>query len=401
MKRYIFLTTLIISFLVFSSCGKKGPILAPLKKIPKTVENVKLNQKGDEFILEWINPSEYVNGKPLSEIDEIEIWLLKKKKKKAEGGLQKKVKENEVSSSEFKNKSALLKTIKKDDFSDYYVQDEESSGQFKYIYEIENDDFSLESLVFGIQVKDKRGKKSDFSELLSKKAVIVPLPPQNMKSAVFEDHIMLEWQPPQSNIDSSKPPYVEGYNVYRSHEDEKPQRLNSELIIENEYSDKDFHFGEEYRYFVRASTRPDFPLIVMKKTFFIYFMIRYGWIDLPELYEIDMQGSPVESSDSNVVNIKPEDTFAPDTPSGFVLLVSGNYLSLSWDRNKEEDLAGYKVWRKEAGEKEYILLTEAPIKKNSFMDTDFEKDKEYMYAVSAVDIRGNESDKVVKKTDQE
>ena len=75
MKRFsLFLVPLLLLF-TFVFCGKKGPILPPIKKIPQNVEVFEIAQRGEKLILEWENPSAYADGSHLSEIAEIEIWL--------------------------------------------------------------------------------------------------------------------------------------------------------------------------------------------------------------------------------------------------------------------------------------------------------------------------------------
>ena len=89
----------------------------------------------------------------------------------------------------------------------------------------------------------------------------------------------------------------------------------------------------------------------------------------------------------------PKDTFAPEPPEGLVSVAGQDVLAISWDANVEEDLAGYRVWRKEEGATEFRLLTQEPIRDSAYNDREVEKGKTYAYAVTAVDHSGNESHK--------
>ena len=60
---------------LFCSCGKKGPILPPLVKIPKAVETAALAQIGTEFHLSWRLPTSYLDGSPIEKIEVLEIWI--------------------------------------------------------------------------------------------------------------------------------------------------------------------------------------------------------------------------------------------------------------------------------------------------------------------------------------
>ena len=66
-----------------------------------------------------------------------------------------------------------------------------------------------------------------------------------------------------------------------------------------------------------------------------------------------------------------------------------NAIELAWDRNTESDFKGYNVFRSvEGGPFEKIAsLIEAP----TYSDHQVEVGKKYRYAVSAVDLTGNES----------
>jgi fibronectin type 3 domain-containing protein len=70
-----------------------------------------------------------------------------------------------------------------------------------------------------------------------------------------------------------------------------------------------------------------------------------------------------------------------------------NFITLIWDAGREKDLAGYKVWRREAGLGQFVPLTPQPILENTHTDTSVEKNKRYEYAITALDRSGNESSK--------
>ena len=84
MKKFfplLFLASLLVLFL---SCGKKGPILPPVPKIIQKVEAFEISQRGEKLLLEWENPTAYIDGSPVSEITEVEIWVMEIEKGSAE-----------------------------------------------------------------------------------------------------------------------------------------------------------------------------------------------------------------------------------------------------------------------------------------------------------------------------
>ncbi len=359
MKRFsLFLVPLFLLF-TFVFCGKKGPILPPIKKIPQKVEVFEIAQRGEKFILEWENPAAYTDGSSLSNIAEIEIWLAEQEREKVEKGSGGENKQ--ISLEEFEEIARLAVTIKKERFSAYQTKRGDAPGKFRYFYELTGKDFTPKNLTFGLRVKDSKKRKSAFSGLLSIEPKIISLPPAGTKATVFKDRIEITWNPAEKNIDQSSPPHFKGYNIYKLNEAGLAYRLNSQLVKERKYSDKDILLGEVYRYFLRAVISDSPPLS--------------------------------ESDNSEVIEVLAKDTFAPAVPSGLVSIATEDFISISWDANLEKDLAGYRVWRKMEGEDKYISLTPLPIQGNAFNDTSVEKNKRYYYAITAQDKSGNESPK--------
>jgi len=358
MKRFsLFLVPL---FLLFTCvfCGKKGPILPPVKKIPQKIEVFEIAQRGKKLILEWENPAAYTDGSSLSNIAEIEIWLVEQERKNAEKGSGG---DKKVTLAEFERIARLEVSIKKEMFSEYQTKRGDAPGKFRYFYELRGKDFTPKNLTFGLRVKDRKKRKSAFSDLLLIVPKIISLPPAGIKATVFKDRIEITWNPPEKNIDQSSPPHFNGYNIYRLDEAGLAHRLNSQLVKERKYSDKDFLLGEVFRYFLRAVVSDSPPLS--------------------------------ESDNSEVIEVLAKDTFAPAVPSGLVSIATEDFISISWNANLEKDLAGYRVWRKMEGEDEHISLTPLPIQENAFNDTNVEKNKRYFYAITALDKSGNESPK--------
>jgi hypothetical protein len=324
-------------------CGKKGNILPPLVRFPQTAENVRVVQKADQIILTWQNPTAYEDGSTLSVIEKIEIWIL-------EGKAAEEVETAELPVEEFAQAAGLLATITEDQIQESMI----------YSYDLSGKDYLSKKYTFGLRVKDKK-RYSPFSVLVSLKPMVLPLPPTEVMAAVFPDRIEITWNPPLENRDQSSPPNVKGYNIYRSEGEAESKRLNAGLIEGEKYDDRNFVFGQTYRYLVRASATETSPYL--------------------------------ESEDSEGMEILTKDTFAPEPPNGLISVAGQAVLAISWDANAEEDLEGYRVWRREEGATEFHLLTQDPIKECAYNDRAVEKGKMYAYAVTALDKAGNESQK--------
>ena len=346
-------------FLSFSSCGKKGPISPPLIRIPQKIENFAAVQQGMKIVLMWSNPTTYIDGNPLEGIGEVEVWLAEEEKDTNRQGDH--VTEIPLPEEDFQEKAKLIATIKMEKFSEYIMEEGGGSEEFRYEFPISQGQILSKKYIFGLRILDVKKRESDFSKFLAIEPRILPLPPRNIRSEVFKDRISISWDPPEKNIDQSSPANIKGYNIYRTENKEIPQRLNSSLLKENKYDDKDFLFEKEYQYLVRASATDSSPFL--------------------------------ESDDSEDLKVLAKDKFAPEPPDGLVSITGEDYISLSWDENREKDLAGYRVWRKEERDEDYILLTPESIQENTFADTEVEKNKRYYYSITALDELGNESQK--------
>ena len=65
---------------------------------------------------------------------------------------------------------------------------------------------------------------------------------------------------------------------------------------------------------------------------------------------------------------------------------------LSWNENKESDLAGYHVYRSTKHGKDYDRLTDKLLLRTTYSDATVQVGKTYYYVVTAVDQSGNESE---------
>jgi hypothetical protein len=97
------------------------------------------------------------------------------------------------------------------------------------------------------------------------------------------------------------------------------------------------------------------------------------------------------------VRVEAADVFPPETPTGLaaVATVGGNggetAIDLSWQPNTEADLAGYAVYRREAGGAWQHIAPAQPVVGPGFHDASVQAGHTYEYAVTAIDQGGRES----------
>jgi hypothetical protein len=102
----------------------------------------------------------------------------------------------------------------------------------------------------------------------------------------------------------------------------------------------------------------------------------------------------IEGADTPEVKVFANDVFPPAVPTGLQAVFSGPgqspFIDLIWSPVKDADLAGYNVYRRDAGAP-FEKLNAEPVHVPAFRDSRVEPGRTYFYSVSAVDQRGNES----------
>ena len=108
-------------------------------------------------------------------------------------------------------------------------------------------------------------------------------------------------------------------------------------------------------------------------------------------YAVVSQQDSAESLPSKPATIESADVFPPAVPASITALAGPDSVEVSWSRSPDADLKGYYVYRSESGgawvrQGDLITLP-------TFSDHNVQHGKIFRYAVTAVDQKGNESEK--------
>lgn len=340
---------LILLLLFFSGCGKKGPLLPPVKKIPKAAEAVRIHQKGSTAVLTWRNPTAYIDGSPLESLGKIEIYAAQNPIEESPSGIPEGL---------FREKARLLETILQDALDEYDYPENPALQYFSYSFT--PDDINKTVLAFSVKAYDHRGKASDFSSPVSLAPATVARSPKTPQAYTETEGVVLTWKAPDENINGTAPALVQGYNIYKKmEEDGHINRLNLNPVPEMEFRDTEIEWGQTYTYWIRAAVSDS------------------------SLYP--------ESEDSESVTVTPRDIFPPDPPEGLTALAGSDFVALSWREPRISDLQGYRIWRRKKGIEKYAVVTPEPIRETNYMDRTVESGIQYQYRITAMDTAGNES----------
>ena len=338
---------LTLSFALSLSCGKRRPPQPPVERVLQRVE-VSGFQRGGSVLLSWKMPAKNAPSKSVQNISRADIYRLAEPLNSPLS----------MSEEEFAARSLIIASIRITD-ADFERKTISYSDQLEFAGQAAR-------LRYAVRLVNSSGQKAAFSNfLLVEPAANVAANPTELKTQVTQDAIHLSWTPPEANINGTKPPSILGYNVYRSKSDkEAATLLNKTPVAETKFSDGFFDFDNDYFYFVRTVSAGS-------------------------------EGVPTESLESNIVKLRPIDTFPPSPPAALTIAATPTTISLFFPANPENDIAGYKIYRStdaNQDKKAWTLLTPKPLTVTTFQDDKVESGKKYYYYVTATDKNGNVSE---------
>ena len=140
----------------------------------------------------------------------------------------------------------------------------------------------------------------------------------------------------------------------------------------------------------------------LDKTFEWEKKYEYRILTLTQVHSQGLNAS-VPGEGSSPVEIFTRDIYPPAQPVGLQAVFSSvgqkPFVDLTWAPNLESDLAGYNVFRRVEGGP-FEKLNQQLIQVSSFRDQNVEPGKKYVYVVSAVDLRGNESPRSAEASEE-
>lgn len=334
--------------LLFSACATIGPPQPPSLNLPKPPLDLRAARKGDRVILTWSIPTKTTDRQTVRTIGSTQICRGSELKEcgtpvgKTTTPVPKpttQVKKPKVEASYTDTLPPALKT-----------------------------DTPGASTSYAVEVLNRDGRGAGLSNLARVPLLRAVPPPPDFQAKVTAQGIVLSWT---NNLPTGSPNLRYLYRVYRRQEGAAEAALAGEVQAGSDshlsLTDSNFEWEKTYQYHAEAVTI----------------------ITEPNKPEVQIEGD-----DTPVVTVFADDVFPPAVPSGLQAVFSGPgqqpFIDLVWAPVSDVDLAGYNIYRHEEGSALTKLNTE-PVKSPAYRDTNVVSGKRYIYSVSAVDVRGNES----------
>jgi hypothetical protein len=351
-----------LAILLAAGCGAPGEPTPPSPPVPVAITDLVADQAGDGVQLIFTLPSKTITGDQLAQPPAVEIV---RGTPKPDGSPDPK-------------SFRVVYTI-----PGSLVENNVSEGHMKLIDPISPADVRAHpgtTLIYVIRTRASKKRASADSNPISVRVFPVPERISPLETRVTESAIDLNWTAPTRTSGGDPLTALSGYRIYRGELDPSSAEAAAKDISqakwkaplallasseETTYHDTAFDFGKTYLYVVRSV--------------------------------VQVEGSPLDSSDSEPAVVTPRDIFPPAAPQGLVAAVlagatPGSLLvDLSWSINLETDLAGYRVYRSEQQGTRGVLVTTDLLLVPAYRDTSVQPGRRYWYAVTALDRAGNES----------
>jgi fibronectin type 3 domain-containing protein len=332
------------------TCGKRKPPQPPIERVPQRTELLSGAQRGNQVILSWPAPRRNAGDGSVQSIRRVDVYRVAEK---SDAPLP-------MTEEEFQTRSTLIGSVP-------YEEIRKGTDNLTYTDTLELAEPSR--LRYAVRYVNSAGQRASFSNfLMIEPAAKVAEPPVIIKTGkeLAENALTIFWEPPKTNIDGSTPVNLLGYNIYRvvaSQPEVGNTPINSAPVTGNEYQDRNFKFGEKYTYVVRAVS-------------------------------LGPGANPVESLNSNSVELTPVDSYPPSAPGKPSVGPQPGKLSIFWPLNPEPDIAGYILYKTtdpDLPKDRWTIVTPALLTKATYVDENVEPGKTYFYYVIAVDTSGNKS----------
>lgn len=333
---------------LFAACGVQAPPEPPRIEIPQQIKDLAAAQIGRTLHLTFTVPTLATDEELLSKPLEVDIF------RNVSPAGQQPVSPGAGGKPWISLSGKQLSTYAHGGKADYLLQ--LTPDEFKQ-YVGSTFTFSAIGLTHGFR---GHPRKSVLSNIAQATLLDAAGPVANLVVKPTQTALVLTWDKPGETLTGVPPSHISAYRVYQSASG-KPGSFS--LLGEapsNQFEDLSFQFGREYFFRVSAVTT--------------------------------VGKDSAESEPSAPVSITPRDVFPPPVPTGLTAVNTAGAVDLLWNASSANDLAGYNIYRSAGGgpfERINKGLAPTPI----FHDATVSPGHAYGYAVTAVDLAGNESEK--------
>jgi hypothetical protein len=336
--------------LLLVGCAQTGPPLPPSLELPRPPTDLRATRKGDRVTLTWSEPTLTTDRQSVRYLGPILVCRSL---------------ESEISDCGSPTATMPAPATAPQKSATTRPAPQTYTDTLPATMQLQN---PAAEITYAVEVLNRNARGAALSNRVHVPAVATLPPPSDLSARLNDDGAVLTW------TSAGELQNVSGvqhrYRIYRRDESTGKDTVAGELPLAEagpaSFTDSSFAWEKTYLYRVTAVSvgkRPDSEV-------------------------------QVEGDDSPPVRVVAHDVFPPSVPAGLQAAYSGEgqkpFIDLIWAPVTNADLAGYNVYRSEANGA-VIKLNSDLVKSPSYRDAAVASGKTYTYSVSAVDVRGNES----------
>lgn len=349
--------------LLLAGCAQLGPPLPPSLELPKPPGDLRASRKGDRVTLTWSEPTLTTDRQSIRYIGPTLICRSLDLEITACGNVAATLPTPPASLQKPASRRGAQKPATQHSAPQTYTDTLPAAMQ--------SHDAAAE-VTYAVEVQNRNSRSAGVSNRVHVPAIATLPPPTDLATQLTGDGVVLTW------TSAAEPENSEGlqlrYRIYRRDESTNKDTIAGEVPLDESgpahFTDSTLEWEKTYLYRITAVSilkRPDSEV-------------------------------QIEGDDTPPVRVIAYDVFPPAIPAGLQAAYSGegqkSFIDLIWAPVTNSDLAGYNIYRSEYRNEmngPAIKLNSELVKSPAYRDSAVTSGKTYTYTVSAVDVRGNES----------
>jgi hypothetical protein len=344
--------------LLLVGCAQTGPPLPPSLELPKPPTDLRASRKGSRVTLTWSEPTVTTDRRGIRYPSATLVCRSPESEITACGNPASTVPEPAATQAKSDPQHPVART-----YNDTLPADMQKNN-------------ATAEVTYAVEALNRNARGAELSNRVHVPAIVTLAPPNDLSATLTGDGVVLSWtnSAESTNAFTNNTGIQHSYRIYRRDEATNIDAIAGEVPLADpgpmHFTDSNFEWEKTYLYRVTVvstavAKHPD------------------GEVQ-------------VEGDDTAPVRVVAHDIFPPSVPTGLQAAYSGEgqkpFIDLIWAPVTNADLAGYNVYRRESNSTASATkLNSDSVKSPAYRDSEVISGKTYIYSVSAVDVRNNES----------